>query len=159
MHVITRRVYPPTRSGTASIGNFKYVWLVFLGLSAAFGGPWVERRGPREPGAQQRAGLSGARGSNAAPSPHVESDQGNVPPALYDVVDVTAEDIGHLPVSGAPWARRSEVLGCGGRRLNRNGVREQVERAGSGTHFARGDPEVSSGGRQAAVGVSRPASI
>ena len=30
-------------------------------------------------------------------------------------------------------------------------MREQVERTGGGAHFAGGDPQVSSGGRQAAV--------
>ena len=36
-------------------------------------------------------------------------------------------------------------------RLNGNGMREQVERTGGGTHFAGGDPQVSGRGRQAAV--------
>ena len=40
-----------------------------------------------------------------------------------------------LRISGAPSARRSEVLGCSGLRLSGYRPGKQIERAGSGAHF------------------------
>jgi hypothetical protein len=63
---------------------------------------------------------------------------------------VAAEDVRQFELR-AIHARRSEVLRSGGFGFNRDGMGEQVERTRCRANLASGNPQVSSGSRQAAV--------
>ena len=63
---------------------------------------------------------------------------------------VAAEDVRQFELR-ALHAGRSEILRSGGFGFNRDGMGEQVERTRCRANLARGNPQVSSGSRQAAV--------
>ena len=64
---------------------------------------------------------------------------------------VAAEHVRHFQFRTVHAWRLSETLRSGWLRFNRDGMRQQIERAGCRAHFAGGDSQVLGGGRQAAM--------